>query len=163
MWFVCVWQTGKVKYLFTLQTKGYSDWLYVLRKTEDRQRGDPLSICPLSFFVYLLFLQRTHSLKLIFHGPLLIVWSQSCHIGAMATGGVYPASECKFATFDDTSRMRGLRERQRERESMSVCILYLSQLFLQKATRVRNRVISAVKLYEQYWIQKWEIITDTTF
>lgn len=30
------------------------------------------------------------------------------HAGAMATGGVYSASDCKFATFDDTSRMRCL-------------------------------------------------------
>lgn len=87
----------------SLQTKGCSDCLYL-------PSFPSLPVLSPSLFlsVHLLFLQRTHSLKLISHGALLIVWSQSRHAGTMATGGVYTASVCKFATFDDTRRMKGL-------------------------------------------------------
>lgn len=119
-------------------------WLLVSAQLPLSASSFPFS---LSLSVYLLFLQSTHSLKLISHEPLLIVWSQSRHAGTMATGGVYTASECKFATFDDTSRMKGL--------SVCMCALNSSDLYLWiKAMRVRNRFIYPVKLYEQYCIQK---------
>lgn len=111
----------------------------------------------LSSSLYLLSLRRTHSFKLISHEPSLIVWSQSPHAAAMATGGVHSCSKRKFNTSsDDISRTKWVFAR--------VHLIYLTDLYpSQKATGVRNSVISAFwqnVLYERYRMRKWEIPTD---